>query len=41
LTLFTGQVSPVSNSNLIFVREQLGTGSALSVCFFRLIAIYV
>lgn len=28
--VFTDQLSPVSNSNLVFVRESLGTGSALA-----------
>ncbi len=40
--IFTDQLSPVSNSNLVFVRESLGTGSALDANrFLRLVGIYV
>lgn len=40
--VFTDQLSPVSNSNLVFVRESLGTGSALAPNrLVRLAGIYV
>jgi hypothetical protein len=40
-TVFTPVLSPISNTNLLFVRETLGAGSALSTCFVRLIGVYV
>lgn len=40
-TFFTTQLSPVSNSNLLFLRESLGTGSALAICYLRLVGVYV
>lgn len=41
ISVFTDQLSPVSNSNLLFVRESLVSGTALTISFFRLVGIYV
>lgn len=40
-TLFTTQLSPVSNSNLVFLRESFGTGTALSTCYLRMTGVFV
>jgi hypothetical protein len=40
-SVFTDQLSPISNSNLLFVREQLGTGSAVGTSFLRLVGLYI
>lgn len=39
-SVFTDQLSPISNSNLLFVREQLGTGTQVNLSFSRLVGVY-
>ena len=41
VTLFTTVLSPVSGSNLVFVREPLGAASAMSICYMRLQGVFV
>ena len=40
-TIVTPTLSPVSNSNLLYIREQLGAGTAMSTVYARLMGFYV
>ncbi len=40
-TIVTPTLSPISNSNLLYIREQLGTGTAMGTVYARLMGFYV
>jgi hypothetical protein len=41
ITVFTDQPSPISNSNLLFVRESVRAATALNIVFLRVVGVYV
>lgn len=41
ITVFTDQSSPISNSNLLFVRESVRSATALNIVFLRVVGVYV